>query len=963
MAKRAAETLQRAIQAVGEQGTAALTDRDLLRRFAKTGDESAFSILFRRHVSMVLGVCRRVLPGVQDAEDACQATFLLLTRKAGTTRWQTSVANWLYLTARRVARNARLAAERRSRREQKAAVPELLTPVDRMTGRELLDALDAELDQLPPTYREPLVLCYLEGLTRDEAAQRLGLPASTVKIRLERGRKRLGEALTRRGCIAGAGLLALAATSPAGSPSLRIWEGVLAAVGGSASTNVVSLAASVAGSGSGRKGVIVAAALLGIGLIAVGGFSQSAETTNLRAEESPSADAEKLQAPPNVKREETPQSVSGIVVDADGKPVSGAVIGLAAEKRKSEPPFVELARTDAGGAFHCPTKPPDGRASEYPTLVARAPGYGPDWLRVEELNGSERVTFRLTPDDGPIRGRVLDLEGRPVRGATVYVKSVAASRSGSLAAFLEKWYQEPVLALKLLQKKLSSPQGIDLPEKVVSDNDGRFVIKSAGRGRVFDLQFEGAGIETLTALVIGLPRFVPSSPTSLAGSSIVRYHTYLPPVLYGPEFTHIARPDSPVTGVVTDATTGQPIAGARVTGRFQFNWADDYATIKTDAQGRFKLSGLAKSGRRRLTVSPPKDSLYLPAGSVVNESPGLAETVFDVQLSQGVVATGHVSDKADGTPIIGAEVSYTPLADNEFVSRVSSPTIFNWERYTVRTNESGDFRIVVLPGVGLITARMPDADSRRSLYLHGTLDPADEPRTTRVAPGAGGNYFRTADGRILGPFGFLAYKVIEPGERAESVKGDMSFARGKSVSGTVLNPEGKRAEGVLAYGLEPFFVKPEAVRDGTFTALALDASQPRTIAFIDSSRKLAGSVTLTGAEKTPPVVRLQPWSAVTGRILTQNKDFAAGLQINEWVYSPYPPYDDSQSGLRYATESIEAKSDARGRFRLDVPFADKPFRLSFSRFGQQVMEAIPGATKSIAPGQTVNVGDIHVRME
>ncbi|MFO0807834.1 MAG: RNA polymerase sigma factor [Gemmataceae bacterium] len=201
---------------------APLTDRELLRRYAVEGDEAAFAALVQRHTGMVLGVCRRVLPTVQDAEDACQATFLVLARKAGSVRWQPSAANWLYTTARHVADRARLAGVRRARREAKAAA-DAAQPVDRMTGRELLVTLDEELGRLSPIYREPLVLCYLEGLTRDEAASRLRIPAGTVKIRLERGRKRLGDALVKRGVVAGAGLLALAATSPAGRPR-RDWS-------------------------------------------------------------------------------------------------------------------------------------------------------------------------------------------------------------------------------------------------------------------------------------------------------------------------------------------------------------------------------------------------------------------------------------------------------------------------------------------------------------------------------------------------------------------------------------------------------------------------------------------------------------------------------------------------------------------------------------------------------------------
>src|SRR5207237_268628 len=131
---------------------------------------------------------------------------LVLAKKAKSRRWQTSVANWLYTTARRIASNARVAAERRARREGRAAVPEAVEAIDQVSAREMLSALDEELERLPPRYREPLVLCCLEGLTRDEAAARLRVPAGTVKIQLERGRQRLGQALAARGWGVGAGL-------------------------------------------------------------------------------------------------------------------------------------------------------------------------------------------------------------------------------------------------------------------------------------------------------------------------------------------------------------------------------------------------------------------------------------------------------------------------------------------------------------------------------------------------------------------------------------------------------------------------------------------------------------------------------------------------------------------------------------------------------------------------------------
>ncbi len=146
MPKRASGALVREIRAVA--AATEPTDRHLLTQFI-AGDEAAFAALVERHSGMVLGVCRRALPTVQDAEDACQATFLVLARKARGGRWQTSVANWLYTTARRIASRASRAAARRAKREARAAVPAAPSLLDQMTGREAFAALDEELDKLP----------------------------------------------------------------------------------------------------------------------------------------------------------------------------------------------------------------------------------------------------------------------------------------------------------------------------------------------------------------------------------------------------------------------------------------------------------------------------------------------------------------------------------------------------------------------------------------------------------------------------------------------------------------------------------------------------------------------------------------------------------------------------------------------------------------------------------------------
>src|SRR5215831_4643976 len=128
-------TTLRAIESALKADRSAVSDGDLLARFVEDDDSEAFAALVRRHGAMVHGVCRRALWHPQDAEDACQATFVVLLRQARAQRWQPSVANWLYSTARKVAHNARLAAQRRARRQRQAAIPEAVHAVDQMSGR------------------------------------------------------------------------------------------------------------------------------------------------------------------------------------------------------------------------------------------------------------------------------------------------------------------------------------------------------------------------------------------------------------------------------------------------------------------------------------------------------------------------------------------------------------------------------------------------------------------------------------------------------------------------------------------------------------------------------------------------------------------------------------------------------------------------------------------------------------
>jgi RNA polymerase sigma factor (sigma-70 family) len=184
------------------------SDSQLVERALAASDGAAFEAIVHRYGSLVYRVCWRVLQHRQDTEDSFQATFLVLAQKLQTVRKHASLASWLHGVAQRVAVKARRQSASRRRRESRAPAPEPVPPED-ITWRDLRSALDAELGQLPENWRLPLILCYLEGRTQDEAAVQLGWSKSKVRRHLDRGRAALRRRLARRGITAPAALTAV----------------------------------------------------------------------------------------------------------------------------------------------------------------------------------------------------------------------------------------------------------------------------------------------------------------------------------------------------------------------------------------------------------------------------------------------------------------------------------------------------------------------------------------------------------------------------------------------------------------------------------------------------------------------------------------------------------------------------------------------------------------------------------
>jgi RNA polymerase sigma factor (sigma-70 family) len=424
------------------------SDRELLQRFAYRQDEAAFTTLVQRHGPMVLRVCRRLLSNWHDAEDVCQAVFLVLASKAASRYWQPSIANWLYQVAYHLALKAKASAASRRPRESRTIFQPQADPAEELSARELQAALHEELARLPEKYRAPLVLCYLEGATRDEAARQLGWPVGTLKSRVERGRDLLHSRLAHRGLTLSAALSTALLTEKVTEAALPagLTPGIVrAAVGyttrglptaAAGSEPALNLARGLLNVMSLSKFKLAMVWLLG-GCLLVG----SASLAVLRL--APAENGQMIQdngwqpplliqgkgEPGRISQEggdrpghQLPRKLRVLVLDPQGKPLSGAKIHSSIWTEEKGFKANHDHETDATGAAQLELPKSFyilrlwAGMKPFVTMIA-------GWEQNELASLKEfpaEYSFRLA-SAVPAGGRVVDEEGKPIAGARVEV--------------------------------------------------------------------------------------------------------------------------------------------------------------------------------------------------------------------------------------------------------------------------------------------------------------------------------------------------------------------------------------------------------------------------------------------------------------------------------------------------------------------------------------------------------------
>jgi RNA polymerase sigma factor (sigma-70 family) len=960
------------------------TDRQLLAGFCARGDQAAFAELVGRHGPMVLRVCRRVLRHEQDAEDAFQATFLVLARKAGSVRRGEALASWLHGVAHRVALRARRDAGRRRAHEREAQ------PMSAGAGEadwgEVQTALDEEIRALPEKYRAPFVLCFLEGKSRAEAAGELGLKEGTVWSRLSQARERLRERLGRRGIALPALLAAVAISGGAARAApAGLFDSTVRAVlcAGGVSARAAALARGVSGAMPTAKASAVLLCLVTTGLLAFGAVLLRAEVpappVEGQAEPKPAAAAPPAPAtekPPPAPDPDDPKSVGrfrGRVNGPDGKPLGGARVFVVGYYDAPGTLGPVRATTDADGRFEfdAPDLTFTSRLDGLPCrreglLVATKDGYAPDWFHSwghdhrglhthwDPVKGAE-INLHLAKDDVPIRAQLLDPTGRPLAGARVRLSGLKVPVRRDLDAHLKLVAGATALYLSVDYERYTyRPHLIPgLTTETRTDADGRFTMSGLGRDRLAELSVSAPTVVDTTVTV--MTRNAPDVEAFLVNGKPTQ-------VIHGAGFTLQLRPGLTLKGRVIDRDSREPVAGMWV-GPLR-NAVNEFSSSlypwATDEKGRFTITGLDPlilewdqvHSRTIVAAATPG----LPYQTAWVEAKKGNEDIL-IECRRGIPFRLKVVDE-QGKPV-EAEVTYMDVQADPGVVRDE----VIWPVSHAARRADGTYEGFVLPGPGAVLVRThwsagyrPACVDPKAFFAPGRANWTEKEQasaygTRDTLTTSQGRYLDTIyRGGTIDQTGYAAIVLVNPPEGSGPLQLTATVVRDRPRRVSLVDPDGKpvvAADRAYLGDTSP----RRTLRAASFPLYGLHPDRLQHIAFYKDDRQLIGLLRARGDGDTPYTVRMQPWGTVTGRLLDEN-----GKPLSEAFLSLTADGADSpvQAG---------GQTDKQGRFRAERVVPGLNYSVSIYRAWRPWVPSAGGPAGKLVlrPGEVRDLGDIRAK--
>ncbi len=643
----------------GEGTLAGLPDARLLEQYVSHRDELAFQALVQRHGAMVMAVCRGVLDDPNDADDAFQAAFLLLARKARSIWIDGSIGGWLHRVAWRIALQVKTDAARQRSQERRAAelagTRETSAPPWDDTGA----VLHQEIERLPERYRKPIVLCYLEDMTYQQAASYLRWSEGTTRGRLARGKELLRHRLTRRGvAFAATAMGAGAGARTASAASMALMQATVRAarqiaLGETAAVGTVSTASAVLIEKTLRTMMIARLKIAAAAAILIGSLTCLA--TGLAAMMPATPDAPRAGAPAVAIVGDKPAhgdsagqakaaegetvTYQGRVLGPDGKPAAGAALSIIAPGSVHEPDDPAFkTKADTKGSFHftLPKAEMDKAVARTPwatvTILATADGLGLDWVELRKPP-DEDLTFKLVDDSVPISGRILDLQGRPIAGAKITRGRIKAEGSEGIDPYLKLLHDDPMQASNHRFAKDYGSRLPGQPASVTTDADGRFRLSGIGRDRIVEIEVEGPTIQSATISAM--------TRNASNGLNPARY------VFGQDDLRRDLRPPHPARSRAHRRRPRQADQAAFGRSR-QSAVRGRTARATTDANGRYTLPGFPKGKSYGLMVLAGEKAPYFETCPNVPDTAGLAPIQVDVDCVPGIPMNAQADRQADG---------------------------------------------------------------------------------------------------------------------------------------------------------------------------------------------------------------------------------------------------------------------------------------------------------------------------
>jgi hypothetical protein len=677
-----------------------------------------------------------------------------------------------------------------------------------------------------------------------------------------------------------------------------------------------------------------AALLLAAGLVAGAAALAQRVTAAGEAAKPPAAPGAKppaAQALPPAADGKDSVAYGGRVLGPDGRPIAGAKLYLTRAIWAWRPsPSPEYATSGPDGRFRFTA--PKAEFRDWATVVAAtAPNCGPGWVEVPAGGKRDDLTLRLVNDDVPITGQVVDLQGKPVAGATLTVLQISAAPGEDLGPWLAAARARKVVRTAFdLEQKYLRWYTVALPPQATTDAAGRFRLGGIGRDRLVLARLDGPALASQDLHILTRPGKA-IEVTANGGNPEGTPHTVT--TYYGARFRHVAAPTKPIVGVVRGKDTKEPLAGVTVQSYKMANnpiHGRDILRTTTDARGRYRLTGMPKGDGNKIMVVPPGDLPYVRVLADVPDSTGLGPVTVDFDLKRGVWIEGKITDKVTGKPV-QAPVVYFALRTNP---NLRDYPVHDYMPYTYfAAKEDGSYRAVGLPGPGMVAVYYPKDSSGTYLWAREREDEY----------GLKEAYLETAPYQVLGWDNYRALARINPARGAGAVKRDVTLDPGWTFTGTVLGPDGRPLAGARGFGLNGAVWDREGMKTAAFTVRGFSPRRSWDVLFRHPEKGLVGVARPPKENGGSVTVRLEPGAAVTGRLVDAAGQPRAGVELVVLCR------------LKEDLHWEPVQTDRQGRFRIQALLPGYEFRLEVKGDKGEVPF---GALRS---GQVKDLGEVRMK--